>query len=49
VVDPILGNETPVTAYEPNTWGPAEAERIVAGEGRWHDPTPQGVRDETAG
>jgi glucose-6-phosphate 1-dehydrogenase len=49
VVDPILGNATPVTAYEPNTWGPAEAERIVAGEGRWHDPTPQGVRDETAG
>ena len=38
VVDPILGNATPVAEYEPNTWGPPEAERIVAGDGGWHNP-----------
>lgn len=40
VVDPILGNATPVHEYEPNTWGPAEADRIIAGDGGWHDPKP---------
>ncbi len=40
VVDPILGNATPVHEYEPNTWGPAEADRIIAGDGGWRDPKP---------
>ncbi|MGH9772437.1 MAG: glucose-6-phosphate dehydrogenase, partial [Candidatus Acidiferrales bacterium] len=30
VVDPILGNAVPVHDYEPNTWGPAEADQIIA-------------------
>ncbi|MFB3887183.1 MAG: glucose-6-phosphate dehydrogenase [Thermodesulfobacteriota bacterium] len=37
IVDPILGNATPVYAYEPKTWGPAEADRII-GDGGWHNP-----------
>jgi len=40
VVDPILGNATPLHEYEPNTWGPPEANRIIAGEGGWHNPMP---------
>ena len=40
VVDPILGNATPIAEYEPDTWGPAAAERIVAGGGGWHNPAP---------
>ena len=40
VVDSILGNGTPVHAYEPNTWGPAEADQIIAGDGAWHNPEP---------
>jgi glucose-6-phosphate 1-dehydrogenase len=40
VVDPILGNATPVHEYEPNTWGTAQAERIIAGDGGWHNPEP---------
>jgi glucose-6-phosphate 1-dehydrogenase len=40
VVDPVLGNETPVHEYEPNTWGPAEADRIIVADGRWHNPKP---------
>ena len=40
VVDPVLGNATPVEPYEANSWGPADAARIMAGEGGWHDPAP---------
>ena len=40
VVDPILRNGTPVRAYEPNTWGPAEADQIIAGDGGWRNPEP---------
>ena len=42
VIDPILGEVTPVYAYEPGTWGPAEAERLRPPEG-WEEPTPAGV------
>jgi glucose-6-phosphate 1-dehydrogenase len=38
IVDPILGNATPLTEYEPNTWGPLEVERVLAPEGGWHNP-----------
>jgi glucose-6-phosphate 1-dehydrogenase len=38
VVDPVLGNATPVYPYEPGTWGPREADRIVAHHGGWHSP-----------
>jgi glucose-6-phosphate 1-dehydrogenase len=41
VVDPILREVTPVYEYEPNTWGPAEADRIITGDGGWHNPTPE--------
>jgi glucose-6-phosphate 1-dehydrogenase len=40
VVDPVLDTVTPVHGYEPQTWGPAEADRIIAHEGGWHNPTP---------
>jgi glucose-6-phosphate 1-dehydrogenase len=40
VVDPILGNTTPVHEYEPESWGPPEAERIILEEGGWHNPGP---------
>jgi glucose-6-phosphate 1-dehydrogenase len=38
VVDPVLGNVTPVYEYAPNTWGPPEADRIIKREGGWHNP-----------
>ncbi len=38
VVDPVLGNATPVCVYEPASWGPAEAARISP-EGGWSDPS----------
>ena len=42
VVDPILGQATPVYAYDPDTWGPPEAERVRPPEG-WQNPTPSGI------
>ncbi|HTO88321.1 MAG TPA: glucose-6-phosphate dehydrogenase [Thermoanaerobaculia bacterium] len=38
VVNPILGNVTPVHAYEPGTWGPDEANLLTAGLEGWQDP-----------
>ena len=38
VVDPILHNPPPVDEYEPGTWGPPAAAKIVAGDEGWHDP-----------
>jgi len=46
VVDPILGDVTPVYEYEPDTWGPREADRIIAGEGGWHNPMPSEASDD---
>jgi len=28
---------TPIYEYEPNTWEPAEADRIITGDGDWHN------------
>jgi glucose-6-phosphate 1-dehydrogenase len=38
VVDPILTGGLPVAAYEPGTWGPDAAAKIVDGGETWHDP-----------
>jgi glucose-6-phosphate 1-dehydrogenase len=38
VVEPILGDATPIHEYEPGTWGPAEAAALVAEDGGWHNP-----------
>jgi glucose-6-phosphate 1-dehydrogenase len=38
VVDPILNNAIPLQDYKPGTWGPVEADRIVADVGGWHNP-----------
>src|SRR5271170_143864 len=39
VVDPILAAAPPVVPYDPGTWGPAAAAKIVDGDDTWHDPT----------
>jgi glucose-6-phosphate 1-dehydrogenase len=38
VVDPILGDRTPLPEYEPGSWGPREADALAADIGGWHDP-----------
>ena len=41
VVEPVVENRESIHEYEPGTWGPAEARRIVSGEPGWHDPKPE--------
>ncbi len=38
VVDPILGDSTPVYEYARNSWGPREAARLIEGDDGWLDP-----------
>jgi glucose-6-phosphate 1-dehydrogenase len=38
IVDPILGDATPVHEYAPGTWGPPEADALAAPVGGWHAP-----------
>lgn len=39
IVQPVLGtNTTPVFEYEPASWGPREADLLVADFGGWHVP-----------
>ena len=39
IVQPVLGDTTPVYEYGRNTWGPAEAETQLAPPGGWIDPS----------
>jgi glucose-6-phosphate 1-dehydrogenase len=38
VLDPIIGDKVPVHKYKPGTWGPKEADELVAHAGGWNDP-----------
>jgi glucose-6-phosphate 1-dehydrogenase len=36
IVQPVLGNVTPVHPYKPGTWGPPEAQKIAPPNGWWN-------------
>jgi glucose-6-phosphate 1-dehydrogenase len=38
VVDPVLGDVTPVHPYARGSWGPKEADRLLPHRDSWHDP-----------
>jgi len=38
IVDPILHGPSPMYEYEPGTWGPKEADALVAEVGGWNTP-----------
>ena len=38
VLQPLIDAPPPVHPYAKGTWGPAEADRIMSGHGRWHEP-----------
>jgi len=47
IVDPILDDAAPVYEYEPGTWGPPQANTLIAPDGGWFDPTLKGVESST--
>jgi glucose-6-phosphate 1-dehydrogenase len=38
VMAPLIEHPPPVHPYAPGTWGPKEADKLLAGDGRWHGP-----------
>ena len=38
VVEPVLEKHPPVIPYNKHTWGPKQAESIIAGGGAWYNP-----------
>jgi glucose-6-phosphate 1-dehydrogenase len=38
IVNPILGDVTPLYQYTPGTWGPPEVDRLVLPDEGWRDP-----------
>jgi glucose-6-phosphate 1-dehydrogenase len=37
-MQPLLDAPPPVHAYAPGSWGPAAADKLIAGHGSWHEP-----------
>jgi glucose-6-phosphate 1-dehydrogenase len=42
VVDPVLKNHPRVRSYKRGTWGPKEADKMIAADGGWHNPASEG-------
>ena len=38
IFQPLLDSPPPVQPYAQGSWGPDEAQALLAGFGRWHDP-----------
>src|SRR5207244_4119430 len=38
IVDPVIHGPSPMYDYDPGTWGPKEAEALVANVGGWNTP-----------
>ncbi|MCL4791047.1 MAG: glucose-6-phosphate dehydrogenase, partial [Gammaproteobacteria bacterium] len=43
ICDPIINTGGPVYRYEPGSWGPREADRMVAASGGWYNPSKNGI------
>lgn len=41
VVEPVLENHNRAFPYPPGSWGPEEADTLIAPHGRWHNPAPE--------
>jgi len=38
VLEPLVDGPPAIHPYAKGSWGPAEADKLLAGHGRWHDP-----------
>ncbi len=43
VVEPVLGTHHRTSPYKHGSWGPKEADVLIAGDGGWHNPRPKEV------
>jgi len=44
VVDPVLKIHGRARSYKRGSWGPREADALIAGNGCWHNPKPDRAR-----
>jgi glucose-6-phosphate 1-dehydrogenase len=44
VVDPVLTNHDRVRPYRRHSWGPKQADVLIAVDGSWHNPIPGGAQ-----
>ncbi len=44
VVDPVLKTHHPARQYKRGSWGPREADALIAADGHWHNPVPERAR-----
>ncbi len=44
VVDPVLRRHRRVEPYRRGSWGPKQADALIAADGGWHNPLPERVR-----
>ena len=44
VVDPVLAKHRRFVTYKRGSWGPKQADALIAADGRWHNPMPGGCR-----
>jgi glucose-6-phosphate 1-dehydrogenase len=44
VVDPVLKTHPRVRLYQRGSWGPKEADALIAADGFWHNPKPERTR-----
>ena len=40
VVDPVLDQHHRARPYKPGSWGPKQADALIAAHGSWHNPIP---------
>ena len=38
VVEPVLANHHPAIPYRRGSWGPKQADALIAADGGWHNP-----------
>jgi glucose-6-phosphate 1-dehydrogenase len=45
VVDPVLEGHPPARPYKRGSWGPKEADALIASDGYWHNPIPERAKE----
>jgi len=40
IVEPVLGDPSPLYFYDQGSWGPAEADQVISQDGIWYNPKP---------
>ncbi|MGZ4371019.1 MAG: glucose-6-phosphate dehydrogenase [Gaiellaceae bacterium] len=48
IVDPVLATHHRAHPYKAGSWGPTQADKLIAPDGRWHNPVPAATKSSQA-